>query len=75
MMVLFFYIAIFSIQIIVCGSISKHFGSDLSVFDIPDFADRIAFPTFPFPVTDRIKTYTSENCERVFPTISNRFHP
>jgi hypothetical protein len=25
-------------------------------------------------VTDRIKTYTSENGERVFPTVSNCFH-
>jgi hypothetical protein len=26
-------------------------------------------------VTDRIKTYMSEDGERIFPTVSDRFHP
>jgi hypothetical protein len=30
---------------------------------------------FPVSVIDQIQTYTSENGERVFPTISDRFHP
>jgi hypothetical protein len=30
---------------------------------------------FPVSVTDRIKTYTSENGERGFPTVSYCFHP
>jgi hypothetical protein len=30
---------------------------------------------FPVSVTDRIKTYTSENGERIFPIVSDRFHP
>jgi hypothetical protein len=75
MVVLFFYIVMFLIQITVCRLISRYFCSDLSIFDGPDFTDRISFLTFPFFVTDRIKTYTSENGERVFPTVSNRFHP
>jgi hypothetical protein len=30
---------------------------------------------FPVSITDRIKTYTSENGERFVPTVSDRFHP
>jgi hypothetical protein len=40
----------FPIQITVCRSIPRHFCSDLSVFDGPDFTDRIPFLTFPFPL-------------------------
>jgi hypothetical protein len=69
MIVLFFYIVMFLIQITVCRSIPRYLCSDLSVFDGPDFTDRIHFSVF---VTDRIKTYMSENDERVFP---DRFHP
>jgi hypothetical protein len=50
MMVLFFYIVMFPIQIIVCRSIPRHFCSNLSVFDGPDFTDHIPFLTFPFPL-------------------------
>jgi hypothetical protein len=67
MMVLFFYIVMFPIQITVYRSI--HFYSYLSVFDEPNFTDRISFH-FPVSVTDRIKTYTSKNSEIIFPTIS-----
>jgi hypothetical protein len=45
MMVLFFYIVIFLIQIIVCRSIPEYFSSDLSVFDGPDFTNRILLST------------------------------
>jgi uncharacterized membrane protein required for colicin V production len=45
-----FYIVMFLIQIIVCQSILRHFCSDLSIFDGPDFTDRILFFTFPFPL-------------------------
>jgi hypothetical protein len=45
---LFLYIVIFLIQITVCRSIPRHFCSDLSIFDGPDFTDRIPFLTFPF---------------------------
>jgi hypothetical protein len=50
MMVLFFYIVIFPIQITVCRSIPRHFCLDLSVFNGPDFTDRIPFLTFLFPL-------------------------
>jgi phage-related holin len=46
--VIFFYIVMFLIQITVCRSIPRHFCSDLSIFDGPDFAGRIPFLTFPF---------------------------
>jgi hypothetical protein len=65
---LFFYIVMFHIQITVCRSIPRHFCSDLSIFDGPDFTNRI-FSDFPVSVTDRIKTYTSENGERGFLTV------
>jgi hypothetical protein len=48
MMVLFFYIVMFPIQITVCRSIPRYFCLDLFVFDGPDFTDRILFLTFPF---------------------------
>jgi hypothetical protein len=48
MMVLFFYIVIFLIQIVVFRLIPGHFCSDLSIFDGSDFTDRILFLTFPF---------------------------
>jgi hypothetical protein len=67
MMVLFFYIVMFSIQITVCRSI--HFCSYLSVFDEPNFTDHISFH-FHVSVTDQIKTYMSENSEMIFPTVS-----
>jgi hypothetical protein len=47
--VIFLYCHVF-IQITVCRSIPRHFYSDLSVFDGPDFTDRISFLTFPFPL-------------------------
>jgi hypothetical protein len=31
--------------------------------------------SYSVSVTDRIKTYMSENGERVFPIVSDRFHP
>jgi hypothetical protein len=69
MMVLFFYIIIFPVQIIVYRSVLRYFCSDLSVFDRSDFTGHIPFLTFLFPVTDRTKTYTSENDDRVFRTV------
>jgi hypothetical protein len=48
-MVLFFYIVMFSIQITVCRSISRHFCSDLSIFDRTDFAGHIPFLIY-FPL-------------------------
>jgi hypothetical protein len=64
MMLLFFYIVMFLIQITVCRSIPSHLCSNLSIFDRPNFTDRILFLTFPFSITDRIKTYANENSER-----------
>jgi hypothetical protein len=51
MVVLFFYIVMFSIQITVCRS--RHFYSDLSVFDGPNFTNRILFLTFPFLLSNK----------------------
>jgi hypothetical protein len=76
MMVLFFYIIMFSIQITIYRSIPRYFYSDLSVIDRPDFISFIPFLTFSFFVTNRIKTYMSKNSKRIFfLTISHGRHP
>jgi hypothetical protein len=51
------------------------FCSDLSVFDIPEFADRYPFSTFPFTDSNQTKIYAGENGERFFPSVTGRFHP
>jgi hypothetical protein len=69
MMLLFFYIVMFSIQIIVCRSIAGYFCSDLFIFNGPDFTERTPFLILLFP---QIKTYTREAREfsRPFPPVS-----
>jgi hypothetical protein len=44
-------------------------------FRLTGFYRLYSVSDFPIFVTDRIKTYTNENIERVFPTVFNHFHP
>jgi hypothetical protein len=44
-------------------------------FQLTRFYRPYSVSDFPVFVTDRIKTYTSENGERIFPTVFHRFHP
>jgi hypothetical protein len=55
--------------------ILRHFYLNLSFFNKPHFIGHISVSTFPFSLTDRIQTHTSENDGRFFLTISNCFHP
>jgi hypothetical protein len=66
MMLLFFYIVMFSIQIIVCRSIAGYFCSDLSIFNGPDFTERTHFTVSP-------NKNLYKGSKRVFPTVSTGF--